>query len=101
MRALTSHTLLTTDLLVIDRYLQGIRVGYIALWNEMKDLHSVLIYDSLGEAITGAQVAESALHAGKMQPTSSTSGYRSRQPSAHVNNLEGSTDGDGPGTAPA
>jgi hypothetical protein len=102
MRALTSHTLLTTDLLVIDRYLQGIRVGYTALWNEMKGLHSVLIYDSLSEAITGAQVAESALHASKLQPTSSTSGYRGpRHPPAQVNNLEGSTDGNGPGAAPA
>lgn len=95
MRALTQHTLLTTDLLVIDRYLQGIRTGYTALWVEMKGNHSVLSYESLSDAITGAQVAESALAVGKMQhsppSSSSSSSYRSRH-TAQVNNLQGEPD---------
>jgi hypothetical protein len=101
MRSLTSHTLLTTDLLVIDRYLQGIRVGYSALWAEMKGMHSVLIYDSLADAINGAQIAESALAVGKMQQSSSSPSFRSRHSSAQVNNLQQQTEDEGHTSPPS
>lgn len=90
MRALTPHTSLTSDLAIIDRYCEGIRIGYPSLWNEMKGLHSVLSYDTLGEAILGAQVAESALSVVRSQNSSSSS-YRARH-TTHVNNLQSNTD---------
>ena len=90
MRALTPHTPLTTDLAVIDRYCEGVRIGYPTLWAEMKGMHSVLSYDTLSDAITGAQVAESALAVLKLQHSSSST-YRARH-TAQVNNIQTDTD---------
>jgi hypothetical protein len=99
MRSLTSHTLQTTDLLVIDRYLQGIKLGYSALYNEMRGMHTLLHYDSLATAITGAQVAETALSAGKI---ASSSSYRSsRHSSTQANNMQTDGETDDEGFTPA
>ena len=93
MRALTQHTVLTNDMLVIDRYLEGIRVGYSALWKEMRGNHAVFSYDTLAEAITGAQVAESALAVGKINPSLSSHTHRFRSPmSVQVNHIQSETD---------
>jgi hypothetical protein len=81
MRTLTTHNLHTTDILVIERYLAGIKLGYPTLYNEMRGMHTVLLYLTLAEAISGAQIAESALAVGKMQTTSSSS--------SHSNNWRG------------
>ena len=70
MRALTTHTPLTDDLATIDRYNEGIRIGCPAIWAEMKGMHAVLSYDTLSEAISAAQVAESALSARDIQHSS-------------------------------
>jgi hypothetical protein len=94
MRALTPHTSLTTDLAIIDRYCEGVRIGYPALWNEMKGMHAVLSYDTLAEAISGAQVAESALGVVKLQHSSSSI-YRARH-TTQVNNIQTNSD-DSPG----
>lgn len=90
MRALTPHTPLTTDLAIIDRYCEGVRIGYPTLWAEMKGMHSVLSYDTLSDAITGAQVAESALSVLKLQHSSS-SNYRARH-TTQVNSIQSNTD---------
>lgn len=90
MRSLTSHTSLTTDLAIIDRYCEGIRIGYPTLWTEMKGMHAVLSYDTLSDAIIGAQVAESALAVLKLQH-SSPSTYRARH-TTQVNNMQSNTD---------
>lgn len=89
MRALTEHTSLTHDIAIVDRYCEGIRIGYAALWDEMKGVHAVLSYDTLADAITGAQVAESALAVLKAQHSSS-SNHRARH--THANNMQSSTD---------
>ena len=48
-------------------------------------MHAVLSYDTLSDAIIGAQVAESALSVLKLQHSSSST-YRARH-TAHVNNM--------------
>lgn len=60
MRALAPrHGLQTTDLLIKDRYLQGIRIGYPGLYAVMLGNEKVLRYETLNDAIEGAQIAES------------------------------------------
>jgi hypothetical protein len=60
MRALApGHGLQTTDLLIKDRYLQGIKVGYPSLYAVMLGNDKVLRYETLNDAIEGAQMAES------------------------------------------
>jgi hypothetical protein len=98
MRDLTCHTALTTDLAVIDRYCEGIRIGYPGLWNEMKGMHAVLSYDTLSDAVIGAQVAESALSVLKLQHSSSST-YRARH-TAQVNNIENTDDSPSPPRSP-
>jgi hypothetical protein len=94
MKSLTSHTLLTHDIVVIDRYTRGIQVGYPALWSEMKAQSKQSIdpqYDTLTEAITAAELAESALSVSKIQQSSvSSSHHRAHQ--TRVNNMESTTD---------
>lgn len=90
MRALTKHTNLTDDIPIIDRFCEGIHIGYPALWNEMKGVHAVLSYDTLADAITGAQVAESALAVLKAQHSSSSFNQRARH--IHVNHMHTNTD---------
>ena len=90
MRALTPHTSLTTELAIIDRYCEGVRIGYPALWTEMKGMHAVLSYDTLAEAVSGAQVAEAALGVVKLQHSSS-SNYRGRH-TAQANNIQNNVD---------
>ena len=48
----------TNDILVIDRYLEGIERGYGALWRTMLGVQRVLRFGSLREAILAAQLAE-------------------------------------------
>jgi hypothetical protein len=97
------HSLKTGDVLVLGRYLQGIKDGYPALYNEMKGNLSVLRYPSLAEAIAGAQIAESHLGIAKSQrahfssSSSSSSGQwqrsgGNRPSSTQVNSLEGETE---------
>ena len=61
-RLVPEHTRDTGDLLVRQRYLQGIELGYRRLYREMLGGHSVLSYNTLSEAIAAAEVAESRLH---------------------------------------
>ena len=61
MRTLTGQTNVTQDIVIIDRYCEGIRIGYPALWTEMKGVHAVLVYGTLNDAIVGAELAETQL----------------------------------------
>jgi hypothetical protein len=60
MRLLTTHSVQTSDVLVIDRYVMGIRTGYEALWRAMLGVQRVLTFATLQEAIDAAEVAEAA-----------------------------------------
>jgi hypothetical protein len=73
MRIITKEPLYTTDFLTKQRYLTGIETGYPRLYREMKGMHSVLIYTTLQEAISGAEIAESALAVVKIQSSASSS----------------------------
>jgi len=95
MMALTSHTHLTHDLLVIERYTRGIRDGYPALYETMLGRDKFLNYATLAEAVEGAQLAETELAIGKTtrSTSSSSSSFRfprqSGSPAVGVNNLQG------------
>jgi hypothetical protein len=105
MRALTVHSVQTTDILVIDRYVAGIKAGYEALYKVMLGVQRVLWFDSLKEAIDAAEVAEVTLTVSRIDKRAERSsaaassppgtgtgrGYRGRrQPTQALNNVEGS-----------
>ncbi len=110
MRLLTSHTVQTSDVLVIDRYTAGIRTGYEALWKTMMGVQRVLTFATLQEAIEAAEVAEAEIAIGKINGRSSTSssygrregekagrgsggGGGGRSPTESLNALHGETEG--------
>jgi len=109
MRYLTSHTVNTTDILVIDRYVLGIKVGYDALYKVMLGVQKVLRYETLAEAIEGAHIAEVDLNIGKASNRSSSSSsssgwptqqsrYRAnRAPTEALNSVEGERSDEGEG----
>jgi hypothetical protein len=113
MRALTTHSVLTEDLLVINRYVGGIRIGYDALYKVILGVHKVLWYDTLQEAIEAAYQAEAAMAvsridyrsaAGSSAPSSSAGNrFRGkRQSNDSLNNVEGEVSEEGEGeTKPA
>ena len=68
MRALApEHGLQTTSLLIKDRYLEGIRIGYPALYAVMLGNDKVLRFETLNDAIEGAQIAESDIAISKSE----------------------------------
>jgi hypothetical protein len=98
MRALMpGHGIQTTDLLVKDRYEQGIKSGYPALYAVMLGRDQVLRFTTLGDAIEAAEVAESDLAIGKLSHRHDSSyggrGFH-RQQAAELANMEGGMDDD-------
>ena len=79
MRLLTEHTAQTSDVLVIDRYVMGIRTGYEVLYRVMLGVQRlVLRFASLQEAISAAEEAEAEISISKISarpPSSSSSRY--------------------------
>jgi hypothetical protein len=63
MRALTNHSVQTTEVLVIDRYVHGIRVGYTGLYDAIMVAQRTPSprFDTLQDAIDAAQDAEADL----------------------------------------
>src|ERR1700721_477107 len=57
MGALTAHSVQSTDLHVIDRYVEGIKVGHVALYTVMFGKQKLLWYETLKEAIDAAEIA--------------------------------------------
>ena len=101
MRALApEHGLQTTSLLIKDRYLQGIKIGYPALYAVMLGNDKVLRFETLNDAIEGAQIAESDIAISKSvrheplygsgRNNNSRGFFANRQQQApEVSNLEG------------
>jgi hypothetical protein len=92
MMALTDHTHLTRDLLVIDRYVRGIKDGYPALHAAMLGKDKILNYDTLSEAVEGAQLAEAELAISKTSRSvysSQSSRLPQRAAAVEVSNLFG------------
>ena len=105
MRALTSHSVQTEDRLVIDRYVDGIRIGYDALYKVMMGVQKILHYETLREAMDAAEVAEVAINVSRSDkrserstsaPSSSSTGYAKKNyggrrptPTEALNNMEG------------
>lgn len=95
MKSLTSHSILTREIVLIDRYTKGIEIGYPALWDEMKAQSKQSIdpqYVTLAEAITAAELAESALAVSKIQRSSVSSSHHHRAHQTRVNHMESTTD---------
>ena len=98
MRCLTMHSALTVEVTVIDRYVQGIKSGYRALYDVMLTVQKVpsLRFTTLQEAIHAAEEAEADLAITKATSSSTPSwagrnGFRSghtRAPTEAVNNLQ-------------
>jgi hypothetical protein len=61
MRQLTPHSIQTDEIVIIDRYVAGIKVGYEALYKVMLGVQKVLWFDTLKEAIDAAEIAEVTL----------------------------------------
>ena len=117
MRA-TSHSVQTDDRLVIDRYVEGIRTGYDALFKVMMGVQKVLWFDTLREAMDAAEVAEVAINVSRTDKrsersaaasSSSSSGYarknyggRRQTSTESLNSMEGSRrEGEKEETTPA
>jgi hypothetical protein len=114
MRLLTTHTVQTSDVLVIDRYVLGIRTGYEVLYRVMLGVQRVLRFASLQEAISAAEEAEAEISISKISArplSSSSSRYgesagrgagSGRALTESLNNLQGEYDDEGEGqeTAP-
>jgi len=95
MKSLTNHSILTHDIVVIDRYTKGIEMGYPTLWAEMKAQSKQSFdpqYVTLAEAITAAELAESALAVSKIQHSSVSSSHHPRAHQTRVNYMESTTD---------
>ena len=101
MRRLTMHSAQTEEITVIDRYVQGIKSGYRALYDVMLTVQKVpsLRFRTLQEAIHAAEEAEADLAITRVTPSSTSSswggrnGFRSghaRAPTEAINNLQGS-----------
>jgi hypothetical protein len=73
MRRLTDHTTQTKDILVLQRYLRGIRDGWRGLYLTMLGVQPVLRFDTLQDAIVAAQLAESELAVARGDPLLSSS----------------------------
>jgi hypothetical protein len=73
MRRLTSDTSQTGSILVIDRYVAGIREGYEALYRVMLGVQPVLRFATLQEAVEAAELAEVDLAIRKTTTRTSTS----------------------------
>ena len=120
MRALTAHSVQTTDVLVIIKYVGGIKSGYDALYKVMLGVQKVLWFDTLKEAIEAAEIAEVTLtvsridrrgerSANKSTPSSGSSGTQygrynrggKRQSGEALNNVEGTGEEEGKVSAPA
>jgi len=110
MRALTSHSIQTEEIVIIDRYVNGIKVGYETLYKTMLGAQKVLWFDTLKEAMDAAEIAEVTLTVSRIDKrsdrTASSSSSSSaagggrftrgkRQPTEALNNVEGSTSGEG------
>jgi hypothetical protein len=111
MRLLTEHTAQTSDILVINRYVSGIRMGYEALFTVMLGVQHVLRFTSLQGAINAAEEAEAEMAIAKMAPRPpSTSSWNAtgrfrgngRAATESLNNLQGepSDEGEDQGTTP-
>ena len=98
MRQLTEYNQQTDNLLVIQRYVKGIRDGYCALYDVMRGPDLLVMYRSLSDAIMAAQTAESQMTSSKSYKpaaqSSSAPSLRSEQRSSayraakQVNNLQ-------------
>jgi hypothetical protein len=55
----------TTEASIIDRYVDGIQMGYPALYEQMKGNKAILEFETLAQAIEGAEVAESNIDIAK------------------------------------
>ena len=91
MRTLTGESRISTSIVLIDRYCDGIKTGYPALWTEMKGVHAALVYATLADAIVGAELAETALSL----RSKDSSHHRSRH-HAYVNHLSSNRMDDSP-----
>jgi hypothetical protein len=88
MRALTTQTRNTEDIVIIDRYCEGIKNGWPALWSEMKGTHAVLVYVTLADAIEGAEIAETQLG---VRSKESSHHHHGRHHTHHVNHIHSNT----------
>ena len=91
MRALTTQTRNTDDIVIIDRYCEGIKYGWPALWSEMKGVHSVLVYATLSDAIEGAEIAETQVG---VKNKESSHHLHGRHNTHHVNHIHSNTSAD-------
>jgi len=107
MRHLTKHAVQTDDVLVIDRYVLGIREGYPALYDAIVAAQKTASprFATLQEAITAAEDAEAELALSKLTSRgTSSSSHRNGRFRGHnrfggeaLNNMQGdesSEDGD-------
>jgi hypothetical protein len=107
MRDCSDHDLNTKDILVIDRYVSGIQLGYPSLYTAMKGAEQILKYSTLAEAKEGAEYAEIALHTVRKSLASSRVSGRpafptsvSRSPAGvEVSNLYGELQDDAAATS--
>jgi hypothetical protein len=107
MRDCSSHDLNTKDILVIDRYVSGIQLGYPSLYIAMKGAEQILKYITLAEAKEGAEYAEIALHTVRKSLASSRVSGRSAFPTSasrspagiEVSNLYGELEDDAAATS--
>jgi hypothetical protein len=112
MRHLTPHSVQTQEIVIIDRYVAGIKSGYDALYKVMLGVQRVLWFDTLKEAMDAAEIAEVTLTVSRLDKrtersassssSSSSSGsgrgYRGKRPSTEtLNNVEGNTREEGQG----
>jgi hypothetical protein len=110
MRALTSHSIQTGEVVIIDRYVGGIKSGYEILYKAMLGVQKILWFDTLREAIDAAEIAEVTLTVSRIDKrteraasssaaTSSAGGGRyhrgKRQTTETLNSIEGSTSDEG------
>jgi hypothetical protein len=91
MRALTVHSVVTTDLLVINRYVAGIRLGWESLYKVMLGVQRVLWFDSLQEAIEAAYQGEAAISVSKLEkrPSSTSSSSSGSSGAGNSNRFRG------------
>jgi hypothetical protein len=112
LRSLTSHTVQTTEVLVIDRYVGGIREGYPALYDVMLGVQKTpsLRFATLQEAIYAAEEAEADLAISKAtsrwtsssaSPGNSRFRGNNRVGSEAINNMQEEISGDEGEEAPS
>jgi hypothetical protein len=70
LAAFSAHGVQSSDLLVIERYVEGIEMGHVALYTVMFGRRKLLLYDTLQEAIDAASLAEASLKVSRMSHSS-------------------------------